>query len=188
MSYSKICMLLSILGLPVVLFAGVSESFVSAFTGSDLFYFMYPFYILPIAIADASWKRLIIFGIVIAIESYVVHRMLKKACTVVVPRMIAVNLVEVLVQLLMFIPVGFLNNALGTVKVASLVTLIHLFIRFVPALVIFYVRWMTACKVYIHFEPAVNQLQLRRAMLWANGLSYLYLVVIFIASSYVHIL
>jgi len=122
---------------------------------------------------------LILLSLVIAIEAYTLHRLVKVPCTLAVPRMIAINLIDILVESLVV--------QLLLYRMMDLSKYVHSFyphmytifsLRTLAIVILFFVRYATACAVYSIFDKSVDKLALRKAMLRANGYSYLFVVAV----------
>lgn len=112
--------------------------------------------------------------IVIGIESYVIHRLLKKGKMFVFLRMIIINLIEQVMQNIAFflvvlgvylipIQIGIVGRVLGELALV---------------LCFFYGRVVFSSWFFSLIDSSINKIQLKKAMLQANGLSYAFLLVV----------
>lgn len=114
----------------------------------------------------------IVLAIAVGIESYTIHRLLKKRCTFVVPRMIFINLIEQVVQFIVLFAA-----VLGAFSIQSQMSIAgticgELFL----VIGLFYARVTFSSLVFSWFDPSINRSELKKTMLIANALSYLFLL------------
>ena len=170
--------------------------------GRTFFSLCFPFFVIPATFEKLSLVNVIILAFFIAIECCAICRMLQKSCIFVVPRMIFINVVELLVQVLVWAPLTMVMWVVYIVKYGtSLMGNMETFANFgamikndpamfdqfvlwplavfglISALVLFCVRYKTACKMFAWFDPSIDRVRLSKTMLVANGLSYLFLMI-----------
>ena len=111
---------------------------------------------------------------VVGIESYVACRLLQKKCAVIVVRMLGINLIEQVVQNIIFFGVVvavFMISIQTGIVVSTIFELLFV-------LLLFYARVIISSAMLSWFDPSVDRARLKRAMLLANGLSYLFLLIV----------
>lgn len=164
------------------------------------FSLIFPFF-SPLTIFDQfSLVHLIFIMTPVILESYITHRMVKKPCIFVVPRMFAINFVMVLVagvMLAIFAFVFWIFMLLyGSATFPAILELPKNMKDFSPeqfekavgyplalfgllgGIILFYVRWKVFCKMYAWFDKSVSQVALRKTMLYAVSASYFFWIVV----------
>ena len=144
--------------------------------------------------------RILFIASAVILEVYIVHRMLKKPYTFVVPRMFAINFVAMGFQVIMlgvcamifwifmFAYAGVTFPAVlelpKSIKAyspeqsAKVIVYPLAVFGFVGAVILFYVRWKVFCKMYTWFDKSANQVSVRKTMLYAVSASYAFWIVV----------
>ncbi|MBP6892662.1 hypothetical protein KBB68_03730 [Candidatus Babeliales bacterium] len=169
---------------------------------SYFFSLIFPFF-APLMIAEhfsfAEYRLFIeitLFLSVIVLEAYIVHRMLKKPCTFIVPRMFIINFVAIGVQIITFsvctvffwginvLWFGLTKEYILNIKflspetVATAIAYPLAILGLVGAIILFYVRGKVFCKMYMWFDRSVDQVFVRKTMLYAVFASYIFWIII----------
>ena len=117
---------------------------------------------------------ILLFIYVVGIESYVTCRLLQKKCTVIVARMLGINLIEQVVQNIIFfgaVVAVFMISIQTSIVVSAVFELLFV-------LLLFYARVIISSTLFSWFDPSIDRAKLKKTMLLANGLSYLFLLTV----------
>lgn len=118
-----------------------------------------------------GWQLGIVLAFAIGIESYTIHRLLKKRCTFVVPRMVFINIIEQVVQFIVLFAA-----VLGAFTIQSnMSTAGMLCSELILVICLFYARVIFSSTVFSWFDSSLNRSEVKKAMLIANSFSYLFL-------------
>lgn len=118
-------------------------------------------------------SALILFTLVILIESLLFRYFLKTKYLKIVPRMILVNIADVIIQLIAAIPLSYLFDA-GITFV------------FVSCMIMLFCRFVTSYYAYAWLDRDVNLLRLKRAVIVSNCVSYIFVVAVIFISRTAH--
>ncbi len=160
------------------------------------FSLIFPFAV-PLTIAvQFSLVHVALFVSSIILESYITHRMLKRPCTFVVPRMFAINFVAILAEVIAFVGLvmmfWFIAIVFGVQTFAAFAAVKSLspemfesaiayplaLLGLIGTIVLFYVRWKVFCKMFAWFDKSVSQVALRKTMLYVVGANYFFWIVV----------
>jgi hypothetical protein len=157
------------------------------------FSLIFPFAV-PLTIAvQFSLVHVALFVSSIILESYITHRMLKRPCTFVVPRMFAINFVAFFVEGIVFAGFGSVfvginlfilgssginPQAVSPEMLESTIAYPLALLGLIGTIVLFYVRWKVFCKMFAWFDKSVSQVALRKTMLYVVGASYFFWIVV----------
>lgn len=164
------------------------------------FSLIFPF-ITPLVIAEHfSLRDLAYVVFVVILEAYITHRMLKRPCTFVVPRMFAINFIAILAEGVVFVVlafvfwIGMMSYCVATYPACSELpknlkdfspeqfesTIAYplALLGLIGTIVLFYVRWKVFCKMFAWFDKSVSQVALRKTMLYVVGASYFFWIVV----------
>ena len=166
------------------------------------FSLIFPFAAQATIVTDFSLMAVARVLISLFLESFIVYRMLKKPCKFVIPRMFVINLVAILAESVVFaaLTVIFWIFMLfyGAATFPAIVALPKNMKDFSPeqfetviayplalfgligGIILFYVRFKVFCKMYAWFDKSVNQVALRKTMLYAVSASYFFWVVVMV--------
>ena len=165
-----------------------------------IFSLIFPFVAPVTAAMQFSLIHLALLLSGVILESYITHRMLKKPCTFVVPRMFAINFVAILAEIIVFVGLGFVfwifvllygaatfpailefpknMKDFSPEQFESTIAYPLALLGLIGGIILFYVRWKVFCKMFAWFDKTVSQVAVRKTMLYAVLASYLFWIVI----------
>lgn len=118
-------------------------------------------------------SALILFALVILIESLIFRSFLKRKFLKTVSRMFLVNIADVIVQLIAAIPLSYLlEMGLGFIFIASMVLL--------------FCRSVTTYFTYLWLDRDVSRSRLKRAVIISNCVSYVFVAAVIYTSRAAH--
>ena len=121
----------------------------------------------------SSWMLLLLLSCVVAIEAYLIHRLLLVPYVKTVRRIAIINLVLLITNILMEIVWIRFNPDTGN----ATTPLWHLLLfNIILRLVVFVVQVIVACKIFSWFDPSIQKARLCRVMIYANLLSTVFLL------------
>lgn len=124
----------------------------------------------------------------VIIEAYTLHRLLPVPCTKAVPRMLCINVVQMIIQLFLVqnLVVFFVTHSFKIFPILQNSLFAGVLISLVYAILIFFIRVSIAYRLYHWFDPSVSAIKLKQTVLIANLLSVVFLIIFCLVFSSFH--